>query len=140
MKLPLLLTSLTTTLILSAVGAQAESWKDKAISPVTNPLFFEDPRITSEIRPIFIWHNIDNSFLTGGGDVQVYAAQLRWAVTDRLSIIATKDGYIDFNPSGTLAHESGFADLAAGVKYALIDDEEAQFILTPGLKLEIPTG
>ncbi|MFN7142062.1 MAG: transporter, partial [Limisphaerales bacterium] len=76
----------------------------------------------------------------GGGDVQVYAAQLRWAVTDRLAIIATKDGYIDINAVRGPRDQSGFADLAAGVKYALIDNEEANFILTPGLRLEIPTG
>ncbi len=121
-------------------GASDESWKANTISPVTNPLFFEDPQIHSEVRPIFLWHNIDKGFITGGGDAQVYAAQLRWAVTERLAIIATKDGYIDFNPTATLTHESGWADLAAGVKYALIDDEKANFILTPGLKFELPTG
>ena len=118
----------------------SDSWKAKTISPVANPLFFESPFIESELRPIFVWHNIDKSFVTGGGDVQVYAAQLRWAVTDRLAIIATKDGYIDFNPKTTLPHKSGFADLAAGVKYALIDNEAHEFILTPGLKIEVPTG
>lgn len=34
----------------------------------------------------------------------------------------------------------GWADLAAGIKYALIDDEEHQFLLTPGLRFELPTG
>ena len=121
-------------------GASDGSWKANTISPVTNPLFFEDPQIHSEVRPMFLWHNIDKGFITGGGDVQVYAEQLRWAVTERLAIIATKDGYIDFNPTAALTHESGWADLAAGVKYALIDDEKASFILTLGLKFELPTG
>lgn len=140
------LITLTQTTLLSALafGATfsmaAEDWKDKTIAPVANPLFFEAPQITSEVRPIFIYHTIDKSFLTGGGDVEVYAMQLRYAVNDRLSIIATKDGYIDFNPKGVLPHKDGWADLAAGVKYAVVDDAESQFLLTPGLKFEIPTG
>ncbi|HVY68329.1 MAG TPA: hypothetical protein VHH73_00270 [Verrucomicrobiae bacterium] len=120
--------------------SHADDWKDKAISPVTNPLFFEDPRIDTEIRPIFMWHNIDKSFLTAGGNVRVYAAQLRYAVNDRLAIIATKDGFIEFNPKSGLAHKDGWGDLGAGLKYAVIDDPAHQFILTPGLKFEAPTG
>jgi hypothetical protein len=126
--------------IAMTAGAQSGDWKEKTISPVTNPLFFEDPQVNTEIRPIFMQHNIDKDFITGGGDVRVYAVQARWAVTDRLAIIATKDGYVEFNPKTTLTHKDGWADLAAGVKYALIDDKEAQFILTPGLKFELPTG
>jgi hypothetical protein len=121
-------------------GLFAEEWKDKTISPVTNPIFFEDPQINSEIRPIFMQHYIDKGFITGGGEVRVYAAQLRWALTDRLAIIATKDGFIEFKPKTTLAHKDGWADIAAGVKYALVDDKQNQFILTPGLKFELPTG
>ncbi|MFN7140574.1 MAG: hypothetical protein ACK4UN_14645, partial [Limisphaerales bacterium] len=69
MKIPLLITTLTTTLLVPVAQAQETSWKERAISPVTNPIFFEDPQINSEIRPIFIWHNIDPGFVTGGGDV-----------------------------------------------------------------------
>ena len=128
-------------LISGAVASgQAEDWKGRLTSPVVNPLFFESPQIQSEVRPIFIHHTIDDSFITQGGDVQVYAMQIRYAVTDRLAIIATKDGYIDFNPAAVLPHKSGWADLAAGVKYALVDNQDQQFLLTPGLKFEIPTG
>ena len=52
-------------------GASDGSWKANTISPVTNPPFFEDPQIHSEVRPIFLWHNIDKGFITGGGDVQI---------------------------------------------------------------------
>lgn len=48
------------------------SWKDHTIAPVTNPIFFEDAVIRSEIRPIFAYHNIDDEFL-GGGNAQLYA-------------------------------------------------------------------
>lgn len=121
--------------------AGAEDWKAKTISPVTNPLFFEDPQVTSEVRPLFVYHQLDDTFLTGGGNVRVYAMQVRYAVNDRLAIIATKDGYIEFNPkNNAIPKADGWADIAAGLKYAVIDDKENNFILTPGFKIELPTG
>jgi hypothetical protein len=38
-------------------------------------------------------HRLDSGFVVGGS-VNVYAVQLRYAVNDRLAIIATKDGCI----------------------------------------------
>lgn len=116
----------------------AASWKDHTISPVTNPIFFEDAAIRSEVRPIFVHHRIDNSFL-GGGDAQLYALQLRYALTPRLALIATQDGFMDVN-NDALANPNGWMDLAVGFKYALIDNDASQFLLTPGLTFHIPTG
>lgn len=110
------------------------------ISPVTNPLFFEDPHINSEVRPIVMYHNIDDDFVTQGGIARVAAVQVRWAITDRLALIATKDGFISLHPSRVLPHADGWADIGAGLKYAVIDDKEKDFIVTPGFKLELPTG
>jgi len=125
---------------------QSPSWLDNTISPVANPIYFEDPRITSEVRPIFMQHYLpDNFYFNGGkaplgGDVHLYAVQLRYALSDRLGLIATKDGYIEMRPDHTLSHSYGWADLAAGLKYAVVDDRENQFIVSPGFTLEIPTG
>lgn len=116
----------------------AVSWKDHTISPVANPFFHEDAVIRSEIRPVFVYHNIDDRFL-GGGDAQLYALQLRYALTDRLAIIATQDGYFDIN-NDAIGDPEGWMDLALGVKYALIDNEASQFILTPGVTFKVPTG
>jgi len=134
----------------SALAAAAPAWAAGdsdgfcLVSPVTNPLFFEDPQIRTEIRPLFIYHglpdNVGQAQVPLGGDVRVYAVQARWAITDRLALIATKDGYVDFNPDKTLAGTDGWADLGAGLKYALIKDVERKFILTPGVKFELPTG
>jgi len=120
------------------VPVEAVSWKEHTISPVANPFFHEDAVIRSEIRPVFVYHNIDNEFL-GGGDAQLYAMQIRYAITDRLAIIATQDGYLDIN-NDAIANPEGWMDLALGLKYALIDDEANQFILTPGFTFKIPTG
>lgn len=119
-------------------GIQAASWKENTIAPVTNPIFFEDSIIRSEIRPIFVHHTIDNNFL-GGGSAQLYALQLRYAVTDRFALIATQDGYFDVN-NDAIGNPDGWMDLAVGFKYALIDNPASQFILTPGLTIHIPTG
>ncbi|MGC9940828.1 MAG: hypothetical protein ABSE48_03280 [Verrucomicrobiota bacterium] len=123
------------------------SWLDKTISPVSNPILFEDPKIDSEVHPIYMFHFLPDTFeINGGakvpmgGQVQVAAVQLRYAINDRLAIIATKDGYIEFQPDHTLAHHYGFADLAAGLKYALINDASDQVIVTPGFTLTVPTG
>lgn len=113
-------------------------WKDHTIAPVTNPIFFEDAVIRSEIRPIFAYHNLDDGFL-GGGNAQLYALQIRYALTDRLAFIATQDGYFDIS-NNAIGNPNGWMDLALGFKYALIDDVEHQFILTPGFTFHIPTG
>jgi hypothetical protein len=83
-------------------------------------------------------HNISDKFI--GGDARVYALQIRYAINERLAIIATKDGYVDLNPKVGSLKNNGWADIAAGIKYALIDNPDKNFILTPGVKLEIPVG
>ncbi|HAM72463.1 MAG TPA: hypothetical protein DCM86_12545 [Verrucomicrobiales bacterium] len=123
-----------------ALSATAEDAEHIHMAPVTNPLFFEDPHITSEVRPIFIYHKIDDTFISGGGFARVYAAQLRYAINDRLGFIATKDGFTQLRPTSVLPHKDGWNDLSAGLKYAVIDDKENDLIVTPGFKIAIPTG
>jgi hypothetical protein len=122
-----------------AAPALAEGdWLEHAANPVTNPIFFESAQIQSEVRPLFLHHRLDDGFV-GGGSVNVYALQLRYAVNDRLAIIATKDGYIDTHTPG-LGNRGGWGDLAAGLKYALIRDDANQFLVTPGFTITLPTG
>lgn len=72
--------------------------------------------------------------------LDIYALQLRYAVDERLAIIATKDGIVDMKPDAVLNDESGLANLAGGVKYAFYKDGEAGSIGTVGLRYEAPTG
>ena len=109
------------------------------ISPMTNPVFFEDPRTLSEVRIIFVNHVIPNRAPLGGGDVQLLAAQMRAAITDRLSIIATKDGFF-FTGADPLIMDDGWADVAAGLKYNLISDPDSQTIVSGGFTFELPVG
>ena len=129
--------SAVTTAALALPTLAAGDWTEHAVNPVTNPIFFESPLIQTEVRPLFLHHRLDDGFV-GGGFVNVYALQLRYAVSDRLAIIATKDGYIDMHT--TVLHTHGWADLAAGLKYALIQSDALAFQLTPGFTFTMPTG
>lgn len=114
---------------------QSDHAFDDFISPMSNPVFFEDPRTLTEVRFIFLHHNLPRSL--GGNSIQVYAAQFRVALTERLSLIATKDGLI-YTQSPLL--DSGFADVAAGLKYNFYRDPEAGRLLSGGITYEIPMG
>lgn len=109
---------------------------DSFISPITNPVFFEDPRNLTEARLIFINHQLPPGL--GSGDVQVVAMQIRAALTDRLSLIATKDGYII--AGNDAPHADGWADVAAGLKYNLFADPVTQRLLSAGFTFELPVG
>lgn len=108
---------------------------DNFISPMTNPVFFEDPRTLTEARFIFINHNIPNALF--GGDAQLYAMQIRAALTDDLSLIATKDGFI---VSDNPLLDDGWADVSLGLKYNLFKDPCKQQIVSAGLTYELPVG
>jgi len=126
----------------------APSGFDKARRPITNITMFDSALPTSTIRPIFIYHNLPGSVNTTigpvpmGGDVQIYALQLEWALSETFSLVATKDGYVDINPGNPAiwGDESGFANLAAGVKWAFLYQPENQFAMSTTVTFELPTG
>ncbi len=80
------------------------------ISPMTNPVYFEDPRQNTEARAIFINHKIPVVAGNPSGRVQLYAVQIRVRLTENLSLIAVKDGYI---VSQSPLLDDGWADLSA---------------------------
>ncbi|MEO5914256.1 MAG: hypothetical protein ABIS50_08490 [Luteolibacter sp.] len=118
----------------------------QARRPISNPTLFDLALPTTNLHPIFIYHSLPSNINTTagnlplGGDVEVYALQLEYALNDRLSIVASKDGYVDMNPDNTLADQSGFANLAAGVKYAFILDPVSKTAVSGTLSFEVPTG
>lgn len=123
--------------VIAPVASRADQL-DQIASPVSNPVNFEDPRIQSNLKPIFVYHKLDKKFVTGGGSVNVYALQARYAVNDRLAIIATKDGIVHLQPDGVLDDETGLANVGGGVKYAFFKD--ASSILTGAVRYEAPLG
>ena len=143
------LTLLSTTLVAGTPSSLAKSTppapmeavssKEHTISPVANFVNFEDPVIRTEIRPVFAVHNIDSGFVTGGGEAYAGGVQVRYAVTDRFAVFLNQGGYIEVQPEFGESF-GGWADLGFGIKYALVDDEANQFILTPGIGFIVPTG
>lgn len=118
---------------------------DDFISPMINFVFFEDPRTVTELRPIFVNHWVPGTIgnnIAAGGTVQLYAAQFRVALTDRLSVIATKDGFIVDNTEGSLDGllDDGWADVSAGLKYNLLRDPCCGTIVSTGFTYELPVG
>ncbi len=119
---------------------------DDFISPMINFVFFEDPRTLTELRPIFVHHNLPNQVGTlglPGGAVQLYAAQFRIALTERLSLIAVKDGFIVEDLDDGLLDDlldDGWAAVTAGLKYNLIRDTCRGRIASVGFTYELPVG
>ena len=135
-------------------AAPPPDWRELAISPVSNPIFFEDPRIRTEVRLIYLFNRVSDDFglilggtevNLGGADIHAFGAQIRVALTPRLALNATNDVGIVFRPDhpipGTaFTNATGYSDLDVGFKYALIDDPAHQFILTPIVTYAIPVG
>lgn len=113
---------------------------DDFISPMINFVFFEDPRTLTELRPIFLNHNVPTAL--GGGSIQLYAMEFRIALTERLSLIAVKDGYIVDKTGGTLDTllDDGWASVTAGLKYNLVRDVCRGTLLSVGGTYELPIG
>lgn len=116
--------------------------------PISNPTLFDLALPTTNIHPIVIYQRLPDfvnstiGALPMGGDVQIYALQFEIALDERLSIVATKDGYVDINPDTKplWSNESGFVNLAAGLKYAFIYDPASSTALSGTATFELPTG
>lgn len=124
---------------LAQAGSTPKGPLEDMISPVSIPTLNEDPRVTTELRPMYMYTRIPASFAAGGGQYSVVAAQLRAAITDRIGFIATKDGYIFLDPDKGSSSD-GWANLAFGFKGAVVRDEENAFILSAGFRYEAPSG
>jgi hypothetical protein len=112
---------------------------DDFIGPVSNPINSKDPRALTEGRILFIQNHIPSGHPFGTGDFQVYAFQVRVALSERLSFIADKDGYAVFR-GRNLPQRSGFLNIAAGFKYAFVRDVESQTLFNAGFMFEPQTG
>ena len=119
---------------------------DQARRPISNPTLFDLALPGTNIHPIFMYQNMPDSVslangsLPLGGDFQLYGLQFEIAVNERLSIVASKLGYLDFNPNRGLADTSGWANLGGGVKYAFFYDPAQQVAVSGTATVELPTG
>jgi hypothetical protein len=118
----------------------------QARRPISNPTLFDLALPTTNVHPLYLYHALPNNINTTlgdlplGGDVQLYALQFEIALNERLSVVATKDGYVEVNPDSTASNESGFANLGLGMKYAFILDPVSKNALSGSATFELPTG
>lgn len=107
--------------------------------PLGNPIYFESPFVNTGLRFLFLRHTFADGSTLAGGDLTVYAMQARLAITERLAFIATKDGYSDLQ-ANALPEDTGWNDLAAGLKYAFYVDRDNDAVATAGLRYQIDSG
>jgi hypothetical protein len=118
---------------------------DNLMSPVTNPFLFEDPRSLTEVRPIFIYQlTPDSNPIYSGGNLWYFGTQARLAITDRLSLVMNKLGWIwsdpNFPPGGVFAPHVGFSEFWIGPKLTIIRNDLSGTLLAAGATFQIPTG
>jgi len=111
--------------------------EDIVVHPVTSPYYNEDSFITTDIRPIFVYHTLPGDFL-GGGNASVTAMQIRIKLTKSLQLVAYKDGWTDVSTRDFGGR--GWNDLAAGIKWAFYQNDAAQFHSAIGLGYEFASG
>lgn len=127
------------------IAPPVDPWAD-TIRPISNPTHFDLAIPQTQLHPIFIHQRMPDvvDTILGkvplGGDFQVYAVQAEIALSERLSINATKDGYIVFDPESTLEDSDGWANIAAGLKYAWLYAPEDRLASNIQLLYEIPMG
>lgn len=109
------------------------------IGPISNPVLAKDPRALTEARLLFVDNFIPDEHPFNGGDFQVYGLQLRLAVTERLSLIADKDGLASIHP-GNGGSETGWLNMAFGMKYAFVRNVEKQLLVVGGFQYEPNMG
>src|SRR5712691_831660 len=69
------------------------------IGPISNPILSKDPRSTTEARALFVNNIIPPGHPFGGGNFQAVGLEVRVALTDRLTFLADKDGYLWLHPN-----------------------------------------
>lgn len=120
----------------------------KARRSISNIVYSDSALPQTLLRPVFIYHEFPDQVNTTagpvamGGDLQLYALQFEYALNERLGLVALKDGYINYNPTpgSPFSSTDGFADLAAGLKYAFVYDEELQLVVSGKLMYELASG
>ena len=136
--------------VLGVDGGRDWFCSDKAfptfVSPVTNPFQFEDPRSTTEIRPIVVYQKVPkDQTIFNGGSLYFVGTQARIAFTPRVSLVINKLGGLGINPDSNInpfvgGDEFGFAELWLGPKFTLIRDTEFGTLLAAGATFQIPVG
>jgi hypothetical protein len=134
---------------------------------ISNPLQNIDPRAVTAIYPLFGSAWFSSAPALPDGDMQVYGPAITVALSDRLAVGLNQGGYAAIQLSGTQrarilndprlaalaadrrdrlrdiasgGERDGFLNLGGFAQYTLIEDVPDQFLLTGGVRLEVPCG
>lgn len=119
--------------------AFAEQPKEQTfVHPCTAPYFNENSFITTDLRLWYVYQKFDGDAPLGDGHAQVAAAEVRVALTDRLQLVAYKDGYMWIDSDNL--EEDGWNDVAAGLKWNFYRDVPGQFHMAVGAGYQFPWG
>jgi hypothetical protein len=137
------------------------------INFVSNPLQNIDPRAVTAIYPLFLSSWVSSVPALPDADAQVYGPALTLALSDRLAVGLNQGGYADIHlsrdqsarilndprlaslPPDRRDHvrgianggeRDGFLNVGGFAQYTLIEDVPNQFLLTGGVRLEVPCG
>ena len=110
--------------------------EEKTVRPLTAPYLHEDALITTDLRGWFLHHDLGEI----EGDLNVYALQVRVAITETLQFVAYKDGYSEFSDDNGIGLDDGWNDIGLGLKFALFQDVGSQFFLAVGAGYEFGVG
>jgi len=119
---------------------------DRFIKPISNPVYFDEATNRTYVNIVHVLQQLPNHINTNAGrlpldgTLNVTATRINFAVNDRLSIIAAKAGYVDFDPDATLSGGNGWLDVGAGLKYAFILDPDDEFVLSGKVLFEFSNG
>lgn len=116
--------------------------EQKFVRPLTAPYFHEDSFVTTDVRVWYARHDFDSDTqgVLNNGSAEVFALQVRIALTESLQLVAYKDGYTQFDDAGALDDNEGFNDIGAGIKWAFIQDWENNFHMAAGIGYEFSLG
>lgn len=116
---------------------------------ISNPLQNIDPRSLTQMWPVFGTMSVSALPPLPSGNLQIYGAGLNVALTERLSAGMNQGGFVTSHFSreallrrrGTITNDrDGWVNLGGFVQYTLIRDVANQFLFTPGIRWEAPTG
>lgn len=112
--------------------------EQRFVHPITSPYYAEDSFIGSDVRLWYAYQDLPKGGLIAGGNADVYAAQIRIALSDQFQLVAYKDGFLQLHSH--LVDNDGWNDLAAGIKWNFLQDAKDQLFAAVGVGYEFPIG
>ena len=130
----------------TGIGSGDEVPFSRFIKPITNPVFFDEPQNISYVHVVNAYQDLPKRINTTLGRVpldgylNLTAIRVTYALNEKFSLIAAKDGYIEFKPDNTLDSGYGWGDISLGFKGALYYCPQTEFIVSGKMLFEFSQG